>query len=90
MNLYLILEKHAFLDVRGPGEHKETGFIKGAIRVPLPEVEANLAKIPKDKIVHVYCKTGGRAKIAMSLLVKNGYKNLVITQEGGFPSMKEK
>ncbi|CAD8131472.1 unnamed protein product [Paramecium pentaurelia] len=83
-------EKHAFLDVRGPGEHKETGIIKGAIRVPLPEVEANLAKIPKDKIVHVYCKTGGRAKIAMSLLVKNGYKNLVITQEGGFPSMKEK
>lgn len=72
-------DKHVFLDVRGPGEWKETGFIKGAIRIPLPEVEANIAKIPKDKIVHVYCKTGGRAKIGMSILVKNGLKNVIIT-----------
>lgn len=72
-------DKHVFLDVRGPGELKESGFIKGAIRIPLPEVEANIAKLPKDKIIHVYCKTGGRAKIGMSLLVKNGLKNCVIT-----------
>lgn len=42
-------------------------------------MEANIAKIPKDKIVHVYCKTGGRAKIGMSILVKNGLKNVIIT-----------
>ncbi|CAD8170718.1 unnamed protein product [Paramecium pentaurelia] len=83
-------EKHVFLDVRGTGEHKEIGFIKGAIRVPLPEIEANLERIPNDKFVHVYCKSGGRAKMAMSLLVKNGYKNIVITQEGGFILIKEK
>ncbi|CAD8174882.1 unnamed protein product [Paramecium octaurelia] len=83
-------ENHVFLDVRGPGEHKEMGFVKGAIRVLLPEVETNLDKIPKDKFVHVYCKTGGRAKMGMSLLVKNGYKNVVIAQEGGFILIKEK
>lgn len=27
---------YVYLDVRGPGEHKDTGVIKGAIRVPLP------------------------------------------------------
>ena len=58
---------------------KETGFIKGAILITLPEIEGNIDKIPKDKKLHVYCKSGWRAKIAMSILVRNGFERIMIT-----------
>lgn len=85
-----ILENHAFLDVRNPGEWKETGIVQGAIQIPLAELEANIAKIPKNKTIHVYCKTGGRAKIGMSVLLRNGVKDVMITEEGGFPNFVER
>jgi len=53
----------------------------------LAELEANLDKIPKDKAVHVYCKFGGRAKMGMSVLLRNGYTNLVVTEEGGYQTL---
>ncbi|CAD8167362.1 unnamed protein product [Paramecium pentaurelia] len=80
-------DDHVFVDVRGVVELRETGFVKGAIWIALPEIEGNIDKIPKDKKLHVYCKSGWRAKIAMSILVRNGFERIMITQDGGFEDM---
>jgi len=37
----------------------------------------------------VFCKTGGRAKIAVSILRNHGFKDLVIVKEGGASEIAE-
>jgi len=39
------------LDVREPGELKESGTIKGYVNIPLGQLESRLDKIPKDKVI---------------------------------------
>ena len=63
-----------FVDVRNEGEYKGS-HIEGAILIPVKEIEANLDKIPKDKIVIVYCNGKGceKSSKAARILVQNGY-----------------
>ncbi len=61
------------LDVRTSDEAAEGGF-KNAIAVPLDEIGARLADIPKDKKIYVHCTTGARADMAAQELKKKGYK----------------
>jgi len=63
-----------FIDVRNEGEYKRS-HIKGAILIPVKEIEANLDKIPKDKIIVVYCNGKGceKSSKAAKILVHNGY-----------------
>lgn len=35
----------------------------------------------------MYCKFGGRAKMGMSVLLRNGFTNLVVTEEGGYQTL---
>ena len=62
------------LSVRSP-DHYESGHIPGAINIPWREVakEENLAKLPKDRQVVVYCYTGHTASQITSLLNILGY-----------------
>ena len=64
------------VDLRGASEYKE-GHIEGAINVYFGTIEENLDEIPKDKPVVVHCQSGHRASIAYSVLVKNGYNNIL-------------
>ena len=75
------LEEHFFLDVREESEFEE-GSIEGSTNLPHRKIQAidlpsSLgfweSKIPKGKIIVVYCATGRRAKLAASVLVKKGY-----------------
>lgn len=61
------------LDVR---DYKETksGKIKGALNIPTQDVASSLSKIPKNKEIIVYCRTGIRAEMAYHTLKENGYK----------------
>ncbi len=65
------------LDARGPGEFKEK-HIANAINIPHTEVgEKALLLIPnKDTIILVYCKSGGRSKMAAEALINLGYTNV--------------
>lgn len=63
------------LDVRTPEEFAE-GRVPGAKNVPVRELEARLAEIPKDRPVVVYCRSGGRAALAGRLLRERGYANV--------------
>ncbi len=62
------------LSVRSP-EHYEKGHIPGAINIPWQEVakQENLAKLPKDRQIVVYCYTGHTASQVTALLNILGY-----------------
>ena len=63
------------IDVRTPDEYA-AGHIEGAINVPIDTLAQNLAKIPADKPVIVYCASGHRAGMALSSLRILGYANV--------------
>jgi rhodanese-related sulfurtransferase len=65
------------LDVRTPAEHAE-GYIPGT-DFNIDVLEANftevaLEKIPKDKPVALYCRSGNRSKTAARILSEKGYE----------------
>ena len=75
-----------FLDVRTPKEWS-AGVIKGAQLINLnvlPQAE-NVALLPQDRntIIGVYCKSGHRSTLALTLLHQLGYKN-TINMDGGW------
>jgi phage shock protein E len=63
------------LDVR-TAEEFAAGHVPGAVNVPYDQVASQLAQIPKDKDVVLYCKSGRRAGLAADVLAANGYTKL--------------
>lgn len=70
------------LDVRTDAEWNE-GHIAGAIHVPVDEIEARMAEVPRDRDVVVHCAVGPRARRAEAALAGAGYDRL-LHLEGGF------
>ncbi|MBX9628448.1 MAG: molybdopterin-synthase adenylyltransferase MoeB [Gemmataceae bacterium] len=64
------------LDVRNPHEY-QICRIPGTVLVPLPDLPARLAEVPRDREVIVHCKSGMRSGKAIELLKASGYANLV-------------
>lgn len=75
------------LDVRTPEELKEHGMIAGAVNIPIDELQARLAEVPKDKEIVAYCMRGGRAETAAGILREAGYTEPI--QTGGITAWKE-
>ncbi|MBT2286090.1 rhodanese-like domain-containing protein [Paenibacillus polymyxa] len=73
--------KRIVVDVREPGEYKR-GFIKGAVNIPLSQLQRRLAEIPKDKTVLLYCQSGMRSKNAAKVLSRSGYSKIAHLQGG--------
>ncbi len=71
------------LDVRTPGEFK-TGSVKNAINIPLDKLSTNLKKVPQDKPVIVFCRTGSRSAMAKRILTQKGYD---VLNGGGWGSV---
>jgi len=70
-------EDYIFLDVRSLSEY-ESGHIKGAINIPVSELEDRLDEIPKDKHIIAYCNGSGceRSGRAAIILVNNGFSQV--------------
>ena len=70
---------YVVLDVRTPAEHAE-GHIPGThFNIDVLEdgyTETVLDKLPKDKPVALYCRSGNRSKNAARILAENGYQVL--------------
>lgn len=62
------------LDVRS-GEETKAGKLTHSQTIPLDQLEARLAELPKDKEVLTHCSTGARAEMATEALVKAGFKS---------------
>ncbi|MEM1417169.1 MAG: rhodanese-like domain-containing protein [Myxococcota bacterium] len=69
----LVAAGATLVDVRTAGEF-EGGHAAGALNVPLGELQARLAEIPKDRPVITYCMAGGRSGRAAALLAAEGYE----------------
>lgn len=61
------------LDIREAFE-LEMASIEGAVHIPMREIPARLAEIPKDRPVLVICHSGGRSAVAAQWLAARGYK----------------
>jgi sulfur-carrier protein adenylyltransferase/sulfurtransferase len=60
------------LDVREPFE-RELAQIDPSVHIPMGEVPARLAEIPRDREVIVYCHMGGRSAMVAAFLEGRGY-----------------
>ncbi len=63
------------LDVREPFE-RATAVIEPSLHIPMGEVEARLAEIPKDRDVIVYCHGGFRSAMVAGYLESQGYRSV--------------
>lgn len=63
------------LDVRAQNEF-DGGHIPGATLIPLPELPARLAEVPRDATVIVACRSGRRSNQAVDLLTGAGFANV--------------
>jgi NADPH-dependent 2,4-dienoyl-CoA reductase/sulfur reductase-like enzyme/rhodanese-related sulfurtransferase len=60
------------LDVRNPQE-LAVESVPGAINIPLPQLRARLGELPRDREIHVICRSGQRAYYATRILLQNGF-----------------
>ena len=73
-------EDFLLLDVRTPGEHASQA-IENSYLIPVQELSARLAELPRDREIVVYCRVGNRSAFASAHLAKLGYN--VTNLEGG-------
>ena len=80
-------EEYILLDVRTKGEY-ESGYIPGAINIPLSDIDEKIISFLPDKsqMILVYCRSGNRSREASDKLSKLGYTNIL--EIGGINAWK--
>ncbi len=61
------------LDVRHP-EELAAAPMPGAVNIPWEEIRAHLGELPRDREIHVFCRSGQRAYYVTRILLQNGFK----------------
>jgi hydroxyacylglutathione hydrolase len=64
------------LDVREPVEWAES-HIGGATHIPMREVAARLAELPRNRPIALVCRGGARSSLVGSMLLSRGFTDLV-------------
>ncbi|MCG8306050.1 MAG: MBL fold metallo-hydrolase [Cytophagales bacterium] len=77
---------YGVLDVRRSTE-AETEHVSGAINISLVELGDRLDELDKNQKYVIHCAGGYRSMIASSILLNNGFKN-IINIRGGFEKIK--
>lgn len=70
------------LDVREVYELQSTGFIPGALHIPMNSVPERLGELPRDRPVIVYCAHGMRSYNVAAYLLENGFSKVASLQGG--------
>ncbi|HET6859430.1 MAG TPA: rhodanese-like domain-containing protein [Streptomyces sp.] len=60
------------LDVREGLEYVQ-GHVPGAVLIPMSQLSSHLADIPRDRPVHVICRSGNRSASSASFLEHAGF-----------------
>jgi NADPH-dependent 2,4-dienoyl-CoA reductase/sulfur reductase-like enzyme/rhodanese-related sulfurtransferase len=66
------------LDVRHP-EELAVEQAPAVVNIPLDELRTRLAELPRDREIHVICRSGQRAYYATRILLQNGFKARTIS-----------
>ncbi|MCM2256515.1 MAG: FAD-dependent oxidoreductase [Vicinamibacteria bacterium] len=61
------------LDVRNLPE-VAVEAVPGALNIPLPQLRARLGELPRDREIHVICRSAVRAHSATRILLQNGFQ----------------
>jgi rhodanese-related sulfurtransferase len=70
-----IQKPHTLIDVR-TAEEFMSGHIPGAINLDVQTLEQRLNRVPTDRPVVLYCRSGNRSGQAAQLLQQAGYSDL--------------
>lgn len=73
--------KTLLLDVRTPDEYRQA-HLKGALLIPLGELQRRVQEIPRDRPVLVYCAVGARSLSAAGFLASKGYRDIYNMSDG--------
>ncbi len=66
------------LDVRAPAE-LAVEHVDGAVNIPLAQLRARLDELPRDREIHVICRSGQRAYYATRVLLQAGLRARVLS-----------
>jgi NADPH-dependent 2,4-dienoyl-CoA reductase/sulfur reductase-like enzyme/rhodanese-related sulfurtransferase len=77
------MDEGVILDVRESFE-MAVEKVEGAVNIPLGQLRTRLDELPRDKNIHVICRSGQRAYSATRVLLQNGFK--ATTVSGGMLS----
>jgi phage shock protein E len=82
------LAQVVFVDVRTPQEF-EADHVKGAINIPYDQMQTRWKELAqyRDKPMVVYCRTGHRAGIALSVLEQHDFPNAI--NGGGLAGLEQ-
>lgn len=76
------------LDVRTTSEFN-TGYIDGAILIPVSQLTQRLGELNTSKTILVYCASGSRSSTAANILITNGFDvEKVYNLQGGITAWK--
>jgi len=67
--------EHILVDVRTPGEFA-SGYIPGAINIPVEQLSSRLSELPQDAEIVLYCRSGNRSASAARTLSQAGYSDI--------------
>lgn len=67
--------KALLVDVRTPQEFAD-GSAKGAVNIPLNEIQDRIAEFKTDRPIIVFCRSGARSARAEQILKQNGISNV--------------
>ena len=72
-----LIEKGAVIvDVRSRAEFQQSSR-PGSVNIPLNEISARTKELDPQKTIVLCCASGTRSGVAVGLLKKNGFKNVV-------------
>jgi rhodanese-related sulfurtransferase len=74
-------ESVCLIDVREAGEYAGA-HILGAIELPLSQLKAGSFKLPSDRRLALYCRSGHRSQQAAQILATKGYTDLYHLEGG--------
>lgn len=75
-------KKNLFLlDVRTPDEFRQAR-LKGAVLIPISEIERRIGEVPRNRPVLVYCAVGSRSSLAAGILAGKGYGEVYNMPDG--------
>lgn len=81
------IDNSVIIDVRTATE-RDLGYIEGSVHIPLEMIRAELANIPRDKQIILYCTKGFKSYLAQRILQQAGFDN-VVSLAGGYLLYKE-
>jgi len=69
------MDSHILIDLRNDDELEASGFIPGALHIPLNELRDKLPELDREKRYIPYCAVGMRAYLGHRILVQNGFRS---------------